>query len=98
MTKVAFFNVDEKEQAVLSKEFAGEKTFELRFNPKSLDKHTACIAKEAGGIGIFIQSKITQEVLDHLPMVRFIKHSFWIMVIQYGLHQRSKVVIKEHYG
>lgn len=72
MTKLAFFNVDEKEQAVLSKEFAGEKTFELRFNQKSLDKHTACIAKEAGGIGIFIQSKITQEVLDHLPMVKII--------------------------
>ena len=72
MTKVAFFNVDEKEQAVLSKEFVGEKTFELRFNQKSLDKHTACIAKEAIGIGIFIQSKITQEVLDHLPMVKVI--------------------------
>jgi D-lactate dehydrogenase len=72
MTKLAFFNVDEKEQAVLSKEFAGEKTFELRFNQKSLDKHTACIAKEAGGIGIFIQSKITQEVLDHLPQLKII--------------------------
>lgn len=72
MTKVAFFNVDEKEQAVLSKEFAGEKTFELRFNQKSLDKHTAYIAKEAGGIGIFIQSKITQEVLDRLPMIKVI--------------------------
>ena len=72
MTKLAFFDVDEKEQAILSKEFAGEKTFELRFNQKSLDKHTACIAKEAGGIGIFIQSKITQEVLSHLPMVKII--------------------------
>jgi D-lactate dehydrogenase len=72
MTKLAFFDVDEKEQAVLSKEFAGEKTFELRFNQKSLDKHTACIAKEAGGIGIFIQSEITHEVLDHLPMVKVI--------------------------
>jgi D-lactate dehydrogenase len=72
MTKLVFFDVDEKEQAVLSKEFAGEKTFELRFNQKSLDKHTACIAKEAGGIGIFIQSKITHEVLDHLPMVKVI--------------------------
>ncbi len=70
--KVAFFDVDEKEQAVLSKEFAGEKTFELRFNHKSLDKHTACIAKEAVGIGIFIQSKISQEVLAHLPMVKII--------------------------
>jgi D-lactate dehydrogenase len=72
MTKLVFFDVDEKEQAVLSKEFAEEKTFELRFNQKSLDKNTACIAKEAGGIGIFIQSKITHEVLDHLPMVRVI--------------------------
>jgi hypothetical protein len=49
MTKVAFFNVDEKEQAILSKEFAGEKTFELRFNQKSLGKHTATIAQEEGG-------------------------------------------------
>jgi D-lactate dehydrogenase len=72
MTKLAFFNVDEKEQAILSKEFAGEKTFEIRFNQRSLEKHIACIAKEAGGIGIFIQSKITQEVLDHLPMVKVI--------------------------
>ena len=70
MTKLAFFDVDEKEQTILSKEFAGEKTFELRFSQKALDKHTACVAKEAGGIGIFIQSKITQEVLDHLPMVK----------------------------
>jgi hypothetical protein len=38
MTKVAFFNMDKKEQAVLSKEFAGENSFELRFNQKSLDK------------------------------------------------------------
>jgi D-lactate dehydrogenase len=72
MTKITFFDVDEKEQAILSKEFAGEKTFELRFNQKSLDKHTACIAKEAAGIGIFIQSKITQEVLDHLPQLKII--------------------------
>lgn len=72
MTKLTFFDVDEKEQAILSKEFAGEKIFELRFNQKSLDKHTACIAKEAGGIGIFIQSKITQEVLDHLPQLKVI--------------------------
>ena len=72
MRKVAFFNVDEKKQAVLSREFAGEKSFELRFNQKSLDKHTACTAKEARGIGIFSQSKITKEVLAHLPMVKVI--------------------------
>jgi D-lactate dehydrogenase len=72
MTKLVFFNVDEKEQALLSKELAGEKTFELGFTQKSLDKHTTCIAKEAVGIGLFSQSKITQEVLDHLPKVEVI--------------------------
>jgi hypothetical protein len=36
MTKVAFFNVDEKEQAILSKEFTGAAGFELRFHQKSL--------------------------------------------------------------
>ena len=72
MTKVAFFNVDEKEQAVLSKEFTGAEPFELRFSEKSLDKHTACIAKEAVAIGIFIQSKISSEVLQHLPKVKII--------------------------
>ena len=72
MTKLIFFDVDEKEQALLLKEFAREKAFELRLSQKHLDEHTACIAKEARGIGIFIQSKITQEVLDHLPMVKVI--------------------------
>ena len=46
MMKITFFDVDEKEQALLSKEFARGKAFELRFNQKHLDKHTACIEEE----------------------------------------------------
>jgi D-lactate dehydrogenase len=72
MVKLAFFDVDETEQAVLSRAFAGEKTFELSFNQKSLDTHSALTAKDADGIGIFIQSRITKEVLDLLPIVKVI--------------------------
>jgi hypothetical protein len=50
MTKLSFFDVDEKQQVTLSKEFTGEKTFELSFNQRSINKHTTCIAKEAEGI------------------------------------------------
>ncbi len=72
MTKLTFFNVDEKEQAVLLNAFDGEKTFELSFRQESLNMHTATIAKDAEGIGIFIQSQITQEVLDLLPQLRIV--------------------------
>jgi D-lactate dehydrogenase len=72
MTKLAFFDVDETEQAVLLKAFTEEKKFELRFNQKSLDTQAAFTAKEADGIGIFIRSRITREVLDLLPMVKVI--------------------------
>jgi D-lactate dehydrogenase len=72
MTKLAFFNVDEKEQAVLSKAFDGKKEFELSFRQNPLDIHTLTIAKEADGIGIFIQSQITREILDLLPQLRII--------------------------
>jgi D-lactate dehydrogenase len=72
MTKLAFFNVDEKERAVLLKAFEGEKAFELNFRQKPLDVHTVTIAKDADGMGIFIQSQITQKVLDLLPQLRII--------------------------
>ncbi|MBW1933519.1 MAG: hydroxyacid dehydrogenase, partial [Deltaproteobacteria bacterium] len=72
MTKLAFFNVDENEQFILSKVFEREKTFELSFRQKPIDIHTATIAKDADGIGIFIQSHITQKVLDLLPQLRII--------------------------
>ncbi len=72
MTKLTFFNVDEKEQAVLLNAFDGEKTFELSFRQESLNVHTGTIAKDAEGIGIFIQSQITQEVLDLLPQLRIV--------------------------
>ena len=72
MTKLAFFNVDEKEQAVLLKAFEGEKAFELSFRQKPLDVHSATIAKDADGIGIFIQSQITHEILDLLPQLSII--------------------------
>ena len=72
MIKLALFDVDEKEQAVLSKAFAGENAFELSFYQKPLDVHTTTMAKDAEGIGIFIQSQITQEVLDLLPKVKII--------------------------
>lgn len=72
MIKLALFDVDEKEQALLSKAFAGENAFELSFYQKPLDVHTSTMAKDAEGIGIFLQSQITQEVLDLLPEVKII--------------------------
>jgi D-lactate dehydrogenase len=70
--KVVFFDVDEAEQAVLLKAFAGEKNIELKFNQKSLDTHTALMAKDGDGVGIFIQSRITKEVLALLPRIKVI--------------------------
>jgi D-lactate dehydrogenase len=72
MIKLAFFNVDEKEQAILSRTLEKEKTFELSFRQEPIDIHTADIAKDAAGIGIFIQSQITQDVLDLLPQLEII--------------------------
>ncbi|GBE36118.1 D-lactate dehydrogenase [bacterium BMS3Bbin07] len=72
MTKLAFFDVDEKEQTTLSRAFGKEKVYELSFYRKSLDTHTADSAKDAEGIGIFIQSRITQELLDLLPRLKTI--------------------------
>jgi D-lactate dehydrogenase len=72
MTKVVFFDVDENEQLVLSRELRGDQKFELTFNSQSLDINTTSRAKEAEGIGIFIQSKITTDILKHLPEVKMI--------------------------
>ncbi|MBW3022411.1 hydroxyacid dehydrogenase [Candidatus Woesearchaeota archaeon] len=72
MTKLFFFDVDEKEQAVLSRELQGSKNYELSFDPQSLDINTASHASAAEGIGIFIQSKITSDILKHLPKVKII--------------------------
>ncbi|HDL21324.1 MAG TPA: hydroxyacid dehydrogenase [Nitrospirae bacterium] len=72
MTKVAFFDVDEKEQTTLSRVFGKEEAYELSFYRKSLDTQTADGAKDAEGIGIFIQSRITQDVLGLLPRLKTI--------------------------
>ncbi len=72
MTNVAFFDVDEKEQNTLSRAFGKEDTYELSFYRKSLDIQTANGAKDAEGIGIFIQSRITQDVLGLLPRLKTI--------------------------
>lgn len=72
MAKLAFFDVDEQEQTILLRAFGGDKTFEISFHQKSLDIHTAPIVKVVDGIGIFIQSHITQEVLDLLSQLRVI--------------------------
>ncbi len=72
MTKITFFNVNEKEQALLSRELAKENKFELTFHEKSLNSHTAHLARQAEGIGVFIESQVTEEVLDQLPNVKVI--------------------------
>lgn len=71
MTTVAFFDVDEQEQAVLAKGLSGQ-GFDLSFYQLPLDTHTAAVAKNAEGIGIFIRSHITQALLDILPQLRII--------------------------
>ena len=72
MTKIAFFDVDEKEQNTLSRAFDNEESCELSFYRKSLDIHTADSAGDAEGIGIFIQSRITQDILGLLPRLKTI--------------------------
>ena len=72
MTNIAFFNVDEKEQPVILEAFAGEERFGLRFRQEPLDVHNATLAEDMKGIGIFIQSRITREMLGSLPQLKII--------------------------
>jgi D-lactate dehydrogenase len=72
MTKLAFFEVDEQEQAVLRDAFAHESRFDIEVHQEPLTAQNAQRARDAEGIGIFIRSHITREVLDQMEKLSLI--------------------------
>jgi D-lactate dehydrogenase len=67
--KIAFFEVQTWKQEYLKKQLPGQETifFEEALNKDNAEKAQACEA-----ISVFIYSKITKEVLDKLPNLKFI--------------------------
>jgi len=72
MRRIVFFNVDSKEQAVLSKAFEGDSSCELFCYDKSLDMNTVFLTKKAEGVGVFIESEVTEKVIEQMPEVEVI--------------------------
>ncbi|MBA3955027.1 hydroxyacid dehydrogenase, partial [Candidatus Dependentiae bacterium] len=67
--KIAFFDVQQWEESYI-KTHCSDLDYTLYRQPLTLD--TACLAREAEVICIFIPSKITQALLDALPKVRLL--------------------------
>lgn len=72
MVKLAFFGLDEHEQDVIRDAFAGESGFDLALHPEPLTVENVSPARDADGIGVFVTSHVTREVLDRLPNLKVI--------------------------
>jgi D-lactate dehydrogenase len=72
MVKLVFFDADEQEQPVIRKAFARESDYEVAMHSEPLTARNTSLARDADGIGVFIQSHITREILDLLPNLRMI--------------------------
>jgi len=71
MTILAIFDVDDKEINILSKVLEGT-GYELRFYQRQLDGNPLYIDENIEGVAMFIQSRITSKLLDHLPRLKII--------------------------
>ncbi|CCJ37096.1 D-lactate dehydrogenase [Methanoculleus bourgensis MS2] len=67
MIKLVFFDLDEHEQDVVRDTFAGESGYEVDLHSDALTSENASLAHDADGIGVFVTSHVTREVLDRLP-------------------------------
>ncbi|MDD3857502.1 MAG: NAD(P)-dependent oxidoreductase [Methanoculleus sp.] len=67
MTKLVFFGLDEHEQDVIGRAFAGEGGYDLALHTEPLTIENVSLARGAGGIGVFVMSRVTRGVLDRLP-------------------------------
>ena len=72
MIKLVFFDLDEHEQDVVRDAFARESGYEVNLHSEPLTLQNASLAHDADGIGVFVTSHVTQEVLDRLPDLRVI--------------------------
>ncbi len=72
MVKLVFFDLDEQEQSVIRDAFAGESGYDVAVHGEPLTTRSAPLARDADGIGVFVQSRITREILDTLPNLRMI--------------------------
>ena len=72
MPKLVFFGLDEHEQDVIWRAFAGPSGYEIALHTEQLTIENVSLARDADGIGIFVLSRITREVLDRLPNLKMI--------------------------
>ncbi|WP_332449906.1 NAD(P)-dependent oxidoreductase [Methanoculleus sp.] len=72
MTKLVFFGLDEHEQDVIRRAFAGEAGYDIDLHAEPLTIENVSLAHGAGGIGVFVMSRVTREVLDRLPDLKVI--------------------------
>lgn len=72
MVKLVFFGLDEREQDVVREAFAGERGYDVSLYTEPLTLENASLARDAEGVGVFVLSRVTREVLEHLPNLRVV--------------------------
>lgn len=72
MVKLVFFDVDEQEQTVIRNAFAQESGYDVAVHSEPLTARNASRARDADGIGVFIRSHLTPDILNQLPNIRMI--------------------------
>jgi len=72
MTKLVFFGLDEHEQDVIGRGFAGPSGYDLALHAEPLTIENVSVARDADGIGVFVMSRVTREVIDRLPNLKVI--------------------------
>ena len=72
MIRLAFLGLDEHEQDVIRRAFAGEGGYDIDLHAEPLTIENVSLAHGAEGIGVFVMSRVTREVLDRLPNLKMI--------------------------
>ncbi len=72
MVNLVFFDVDEQEQTVIRNAFAQESGYDVAVHSEPLTARNASRARDADGIGVFIRSHLTPDILDQLPNLQMI--------------------------
>ncbi|HOI57458.1 MULTISPECIES: NAD(P)-dependent oxidoreductase [unclassified Methanoculleus] len=72
MVRLVFFGLDEHEQDVTRRAFAGEGGYDVALYAEPLTIENVSLAHGAEGIGVFVMSRVTREVLDRLPDLKMI--------------------------
>ncbi len=72
MAKLVFFDLDEHEQDVVRDVFAHEGDHVIDLHPDALTSENVSLARDADGIGVFVTSRVTREILDQLPDLKVV--------------------------